>query len=453
MLSFRGMVRSVASLAVCGGMCAVAMNGWSQVGPGPDKVGVTRLHTSGNGAEAREAERGDTAKDAVAATPVTNACVPKILGDTMVASAEQRKAAGAKAWPPLTDIPDGFAWPDTPLGVIQGDGGYVFFGSDGGYHAKQMWEGLEFGNNKYGSITRTIGTLDNPLGTEPPIDVTIQPNPDPSVNPFYSSYDYMGGGPVWRVPAGTMVNGKDVGGSLLMVYHAEIPTVSTQSFDSVYALAASTNGGMSWMDLGEIIRTNQGYRTDMDGFDIGDAPLVISPDGLSFYIYFRDWLANGTTHWGNTITEFSMARASISSVVNDAFGVHPRAAAFQKLYDNFHLDQGLGGYSEDLKPNAEYSGELQVAWSSYLKRYQAIIGEGVVVAYAESPDGLHWSLPVLLYDFRTQPDMPSTYVMPVGMTGDPRVLGKEFYVFYTRYPQNGGGWDAATVHRATLSCQ
>lgn len=123
MLAFRGKVRTVASLAVWGGMCAVAMDGWSQVELGPDKIGVTRLHTPGNGAEAREAESGDTAKAAVAATPVTNVCMPKILGDTMVASAEQRKAAGAIAWPPLTDIPDGFAWPDTPLGVVQGDGG------------------------------------------------------------------------------------------------------------------------------------------------------------------------------------------------------------------------------------------------------------------------------------------------------------------------------------------
>ena len=95
---------------------------------------------------------------------------------------------------------------------------------------------------------------------------------------------------------------------------------------------------------------------------------------------------------------------------------------------------------------------MQVAWSSYLKRYQAIIGEGVVVAYAESPDGFHWSLPMLLKDFRTEPDMPTSYVMPVGLGADPRLLGKEFAVLYTRYPQNGGGWDAATVHRMTVSC-
>ena len=120
----------------------------------------------------------------------------------------------------------------------------------------------------------------------------------------------MGGGPVYKVPEGLFG-----AGNLLMVYHAEIPTILTQSFYSVLALAASSDGGVSWTDLGEIIRVNQAYRTDLDGYDIGDPPLVVSPDGNYFYIYFRDWLANGTTHWGNTITLASVARAPITAVL------------------------------------------------------------------------------------------------------------------------------------------
>jgi hypothetical protein len=322
----------------------------------------------------------------------------------------------------------------------------VFFGSDGGYHERQFWEGQYYGNNKYGSITRTIGTLDNPLGTEPPIDVTINANPDPSVNPHYASYDYMGGGPVWRVPAG--MKGA---GSLLMVYHAEIPTVETQSFDSVLALASSTNGGMSWKDLGEIVRLNQGYRTDMDGYDIGDANLVVSPDGKYFYIYFSDWLANGTTHWGKTVTVLSVARATISSVVNDAFGDFPRAAAFEKFYKGWGSNQALGGYSEDINPKGGYTGNQQVAWNADLKRYQMFINQGVLIAYAESPDGLQWSIPSVLYDFRKDADKPSVYDVPVGMGTNPSILGKNFYILYTRSPA-ATGWEGATVHRMTMAC-
>jgi hypothetical protein len=380
---------------------------------------------------------------AAAAQGIIPVCNPKIVADKEVATPAQRKAAGAIAEPPLTDEANGFAWPDTPLGVIKTYGGYAFFGSDGGKHSRQLWQGQTYGNNKYGSITRTLGTLDDPLGTGSPVDVTIKPNPDAAVNPFYQSYDYMGGGPVYRVPAG--MTGA---GNLLMVYHAEIPTVQTQSFDSVFALAASTDQGMSWTDLGEIIRINQGYRTDMDGFDIGDAPLVVSPDGKYFYIYFRDWLANGTTHWGNTITLVSVARAPVAAVLAAAFGSKPHAVAFQKYYDGWHLDQGLGGYSQDLNPNAPYSGELQVAYNSDLQRYQMIIGEGVLTAYAESPDGLNWSLPSLLF---SKKNLPTSYVAPVGMGEDPRILGREFYIYYT--VSSPSGWPGNSVNRLTVSCQ
>jgi hypothetical protein len=396
---------------------------------------------------------------AAGAQAVTPLCNPKIVANKEVVTPAQREAAGDIAQPPLTDQADGFAWPDTPLGVIKIANGYAFFGSDGGLHSRQLWQGHSYGNNKYGSITRTLGTLDNPLGSAPPVDVTINPNPDPTVNPFYQSYDYMGGGPVYQVPAG-MPGAENLAGDLLMVYHAEIPTIQTQSFDSVYALAASTDQGMTWTDLGEIIRINQGYRTDMDGFDIGDAPLVVSPDGKYFYLYFRDWLANGTTHWWKnpvtmkfTITQASVARAPIAAVLDAAFGSKPHAIAFQKYYDGWHLDQGLGGYSDDLNPNAGYSGELQVAYNADLQRYQMIIGEGVVVAYSESPDGMNWSLPSLLFDFRNERDQPSTYVAPVGMGDDPRILGRQFYIFYTRYPTTGAGWNGASVNRFTVSCQ
>ena len=388
-----------------------------------------------------------------AAEEVTAVCKPKIIANNVVATASQRQAAGERAQPPLTDQGNGFAWPDTELGVIKDDCGYVFFGSDGGFHAKQIWGGEPFGNDKFGSITRTVGTLDNPLGTEPPIDVTIKPNPDPSVNPFYAKYDYMGGGPVYKVP-----EGRPGAGRLLMVYHAEIPTITTQSFYSVLALASSSDDGKSWTDLGEIVRVNQGYRSDMDGYDIGDANLVIAPNGKDFLIYFSDWLANGTTHWYPlpntvpTITVVSAARASIESVLRDAFGARPHATPFQKFYEGWDLNQALGGYSQDLNPNGADIGNQQVAYNSDLKRYQMFINQGVLIAYAESPDGMHWSIPSVLYDFRNDPDLPSVYDVPVGMGKDPSVLGKQFYILYTRLPHSTG-WAGASVDRFTISCE
>lgn len=393
---------------------------------------------------------------AISAGPVPAAasagsCSLVVSADNTVVTAAQRRAAGVIAQPPLTDHADRFAWPDTPMGVVRDGAGFAFFGSDGGSHARQQWHGSWYGNGKYGSVTRTVGTLADPLGPSPPIDVTISPNADPGVNPDYESYDYLGGGPVYRVPPG-----KIGAGDLLLVYHAEIPTTTTQSFYSVYGLAASTDDGMDWTDLGEIVRVNQAYRADLDGYDIGDAPLVVSPDGKYFYIYFADWLANGTTHWESTITQASVARAPIDSVLADAFGdVIPHAARFQKYYEgSWDREPGIGGVSTDLNPQAGYSGELQVAQDAAAGGYTMIVDEGVVMAYAESSDGLHWSAPVLFYDFRQDKDQPRTYAMPVGAGGDPRELGTTFYIYYTRYPNAGPqpGWSGATVHRLTAQC-
>jgi hypothetical protein len=141
------------------------------------------------------------------------------------------------------------------------------------------------------------------------------------------------------------------------------------------------------------------------------------------------------------------------SVLAAAFGGKPHAVAFQKFYAGFHLEQGLGGYSKGLNPTTPYGGNLQVAYNGNLGRYQMLINAGVVLYYSESVTGLSWSPLSLFYDFRNDPDQASVYAAFVGMGDDPSILGKQFYVFYTRYPNNGEGWNGATVNRFSVSCQ
>ena len=185
-------------------------------------------------------------------------CHPDVTAPIVVASPAQRLAAGRKAQPPLTDTYNPFAWPDTPLGIVKTSGGYEFFASDGGVHSRQMWDRHWVGNGKSGSVVTTSGTLDNPLGSGNPEDVSISPNSDIAVNPAYPSYGYLGGGPVYQVPAG--MTGA---GNLLVTYHAELPN------DALYAslgLAASSDNGLHWRDLGEIIRLNQAYAVGLGWF-------------------------------------------------------------------------------------------------------------------------------------------------------------------------------------------
>ena len=374
-------------------------------------------------------------------------CQPTVKGPIMVASPAQRLAAGNRAQPPITDTSNGFAWPDTPMGIIKTSSGYEFFASDGGLHNRQLWQGHWVGNNKYGSVVTTAGTLDNPLGTGDPQDVSVSPNPDVAVSPTYPSFGYMGGGPVYQVPAGM-----PGAGNLLATYHGELPV------DALYAalgLAASSDNGLHWTDLGEIIRLNQAYALGLDGFEIGDGPLVLSPDGKYFYLYFPDWMANGTLHTTDaggvsTTTNVSVARAPVTSVLEAAFGsAHPHAVPFEKFYEgSWHLQPGSGGASSDLIPKSQYSGYLDIHYNSALQRYVMIISNDTTFAYAESVDALHWTLPVALGDFGPI----AAYPTAVGLGDDPHVLEKKFFVYFTHLPSDGTGWPGGSLQRLTLSC-
>lgn len=378
-------------------------------------------------------------------------CQPTVTGPVVVDTHEQVDAAGRIAEPPLINTEGfGFAWPDTAMGVIKTPQGYEFFTSDGAFHPRQMWEGHWVGNYKYGSVVTTVGTLDNPLGTNPPQDVSISPNPDRGVNPNYDSYGYMGGGPVFQVPAG--MTGA---GNLLAGYHAELPN---DALYAVHGLAASWDNGLHWTDLGEVVRPNQSYAANLNGFDeIGDGPLVLSPDHKYFYFYFPDWPAGAST-----TTEVSVARAPVQSVLDAAFGSdHPHTVAFEKFYQGtWHFQPGIGGASTDLfnPTNQPYSGYLDVHYNNALGRYVMITSDDTNFAYYESVDGLVWSDAFYLGQYADPGNGTGTiapYVTSVGLGDDPSVLGKSFYVYYTfLHIENGGqARKGNSVRRLLLTCK
>jgi hypothetical protein len=237
-------------------------------------------------------------------------------------------------------------------------------------------------------------------------------------------------------------------GNLLATYHAELPN------DALYAalgLATSTDSGLHWTDLGEIIRLNQSYAPGLDGFEIGDGPLVLSPDGKYFYLYFPDWIANGTLHIGSSTNNVSVARASVSAVLNAAFGSSPpHTVTFEKFYHGtWDLQPAVGGASSDLAPKAPFTGYLDIHYNSALQRYVLIISDDTDFAYAESIDGLNWTVPIDIGTFGPV----AAYPTAVGIGEDPQILGQHFYVYFTHLPTDGSGWKNGEVRRLSVSCQ
>ncbi|HVI09411.1 MAG TPA: hypothetical protein VND65_14075 [Candidatus Binatia bacterium] len=372
-------------------------------------------------------------------------CHPTLTAPIEIATPRQRNEAGLKAVPPIGTW--GFSWPDAQLNAIRrDDSSYYFFSIDASFHPRHFWNGQWVGNNNSGSVVRTIGTLDDPLGTAPPVDVVIEANSDPSVNPHNCDptkhaldfcYTYIGGGPVYQVPQG------QVGaGNWLLVYHAEYN-------DPAYfmlGLAISTDKGLHWTDIGEIIRVNQPFSYTGQGmpFAIGDPPLVTTPDGKYFYVYFQDWLIGGAQ------TNLSVARASIADVLQQAFSgsVH-HSALFQKYYQGAWQQPGIGGASTDLAPDWHYGGGLIAAYDSYLHRYLVFNSDSQNYSYAESPDGLQWTDSVYLGTLGVNPN-GAGYSVGIGAGEDPNILGQQFYIYYTQFR---GPWPTSqSVKRFTFTC-
>lgn len=389
-------------------------------------------------------------------SPITDLCTPRVVATDIVASAAQRKAAGALVRPAsLIDPSNGFAWPDTPVRAVKSRDGrsLLFFGSDGGCHAN-----CEAVTDRYGSITRTRGTLGDPLGlglpgAGPPVETVLE---SPGLAP---PIDYVGSGSVFRVPPG-----KVGAGNLLIVYHAEQatyfppyrypdPLKDQNSFYSHLGLAKSTDDGLTWTDLGEIIQANRPYGPYVAGFDIGVGNLVLDPTGVYLYVYFSDRMVDGEPN-----TFLSVARAPLAAVLDGAFGSGP-PPVFTKYNHGLWDQPGVGGRSSTVlpKPYPSYAGGPQVAFNDYLGRYVVILDDTQNITYAESPDGVLWSDPVLI--LATDPKIASAnYAAPVGLGDDPQRLTRSYHVYYTRSLTGGDpalgppGWPGAELRRLTIDC-
>lgn len=349
-------------------------------------------------------------------------CDPKIGPTETVATPEQRRTAAKRAVPPLLDI---FAWPDGPFGVLASGTRYAFFATDGGRHR----------NAKAGSVTRTLGTLANPLGNrDTVVDAGIQN--DLGLDPLYRTYGYIGGGPVYMIPRG--LRGA---GSLLTVFHAERNTMANGFYSSL-GLARSTDGGRSWHDLGEIVEANRPYRPAGPSFEIGMSQIVIDPTGAYVYVYFPDWLrASGTMP--SRLTVMSVARVRIRDLVNAAFAPSPRALPpFRKFYQGRWDQPGIGGVSSDLQ-SGSIGGSPSVTFDAFLKRYVVIADDTQNVSYAESPDGVRWTPRRIIFS-----DPNALYARAIGTGGDPNQLDRRFFVYYTKRPN----WNAASVIRFVVNC-
>jgi len=398
------------------------------------QTGADRLNRSSSTADVSGFSNADTSTSAAQCT------VRAVANDVVVADSTRTETAYHVL--PAGIIPEPsqwpyFAWSDTQLGVARTrDGsGYLFFGSDGGCHLNCNGK-----NSRGGSITVSTGTLDHPLGEplgdpNPPVNEFLIPNS--SNLPDYMNY--VGGGPVYRIP-----DGEPGAGDLLIVYHVERPA---NVFWSWLGLAKSSDEGQTWQDLGLIISGTHPYNPQGQ-LDIGDGNLVVATDPATHQKYFYVYFGTDTTY-------LSAARAPYDELLCAIFMAEsekmPATGRFHKYYNGAWNSAGLDGPATELFPavTGETDGDPQVKWSSYRNRFIAIEDNGQYIAYGESADGLHW--PPMQVVLGMNPQTPVYgYATPVGTGDDPAILGDTFYVYYMDWAQ-GVAWQPATLNRLTLT--
>jgi hypothetical protein len=385
---------------------------------------------------------------------ITNICHPSVMANEIVATRQQRQIAGAEAQlqPPYTVGANGFDWSDTPLGVVKSTDGthYLFFGSDGSCHIN-CGSSNKTKMERDGSITRTVGFLDSPLGNSPPIESVLPQSAQFEANRVV----YIGGGPVYRVPLA-----HPGAGGLLMVYTAARWTnlVEQTGNYGFLGLAKSADNGLTWTDLGFIITANQRFKPGASGnyneYDSGEGNLVPDPTGTYFYTYFPDKVTKGGFDGGSD-TFLSVARVPIDQLLQAAFDQEGAAPlpSFKKYYQGQWDQPGLGGFSTSVLNPQSIAGDPSVIWSDYLQRYVVIFDDTGRISYAESPDGLNWAPANPLFSSKIASVL---YAVPVGLGDNPNIIGRQFYIYYTFYPTpspTGGGWPDASIRRMDIECK
>jgi len=338
-------------------------------------------------------------------TATETKCSLSVGDQEVILSNDQLRAAGLKNWP------------DTVLGVWRDGDTYHFIGASP----------QDNGNLQYSALTN--GTLDNPIADSTELTIPIRGVKD--------TFGYIGGGPVYRDPQS---------GTLILFYDTEKYRPDGSGVHNTTGMAKSTDNGKTWTDLGVIVDTEFPGWADWN-VGTGNGPFTIN--GEYFYIYINDVLvANPRFDIGTTV-----ARAKVSDVLNAAINQNTVVPWF-KYYQGGWDQPGIGGKSSPIEIGNPQSNMFYVSYNEYLDRYikinDSVQGNSTILYLSESTDGIHWTIRVPI-------DVSTGYkVYPtiIGLGSDPRITGKDFYVYYVFTPNwfEGDAHGQAILARRKISC-
>jgi hypothetical protein len=239
-----------------------------------------------------------------------------------------------------------------------------------------------------------------------------------------------------------------------MFYHGELHQPDASDFYSYIGLAVSTDGGLTFEDLGQIIRPEMAVDDpDRQGaVDVGPGAYMIK-DG-NFYVYFKDSRGDGST------VNMAVARAPISEVL--AAAELGTTSTWLKYSGGTFSTPGVGGAADNIfEFSPSYTNWMDVVYLEQLDQYVMVTTSinnssiGSMHYITTSEDGIEWSVVEEIYDDYSPDELPYVTLSAPGYLNQKTITGTEFELIRTvsTSAYTGFRWTDARVERLTISFQ
>lgn len=279
-----------------------------------------------------------------------------------------------------------------------------------------------------------LGAVSFSYADRPQIDNILDP----------TGVTYGGGGPVW----------KD-GSNLFMIWHGEKNIVGgaiPDAFWSFLGMAKSTDGGLTWNDMGRIVEPDMSFNI-LANNEIGAGAYVI--DGGYMYVYFKETI--GDDYWTARQLNMSVARCSTADILAAFAG--NTTPVFKKYNNGTWTENGIGGVASDLF----HGSALPRAWDIvYLEDR-----EQFMIAYSHVDElayGGNWFISCRLGDTPTSFGAPERLLGPStaetlyvtlsspDQSSQKSVAGEVVDLYFTEHEdQTIPRWEDATLQKTSLT--
>jgi hypothetical protein len=290
--------------------------------------------------------------------------------------------------------------------------------------------------------------------------------PDP--NGYTFDQNYSGGGPVLAISQGSQT-------AILLIYHGEYQagTCNTGTcFYSSLGMALSTDGGITFSKLGEIVQpyaTRDSILNAPANFDIGSGTAILTdanenyvanagsadPSTIYLNVVYSDIDPTAPSPCNAHSGCFGLARAKLSDVITAALSRNTASfpTLFKKFYNGAFTEPGTSGDPNAATNSGHFTPVMLTAASGPSVVYDTSTRQWLI-AFCEQNDSIHLRNSATLTSWPTADaaggsfsNAPNGEIYPtlLGESGDPQIANGNPYLVYVKSTAPWPSWPDSTV--------